>query len=82
MKPYFGGSRTDASRAYLLKNTSDLTAYGLLLEQSKRDELNGIVLKSVELSETQEFLEERNEIDENNLTMLSWNQIDTNEPQR
>lgn len=52
MKPYFGGSRRDASRAYLLNNTSNLTVYSLLSEQSKRDELDGVVMKSVELSET------------------------------
>jgi hypothetical protein len=50
MKPLFGGSSADSSRLFLLRSTRSLTAYSLLSEQSKREEVDEILMKSGELN--------------------------------
>lgn len=73
MKPLFGGSVADSSRLYLLRSTRTLTAYSLLSEQSKREEVDDILMRSVELSDIIEH--ERENIpdndDEDNVFIMS-----------
>jgi hypothetical protein len=63
MKPLFGGSTTtdNSSRRFLLRSTRSLTAYALLSESSKREEINE-VLRSVEFREI--LAHERKDINE------------------
>jgi hypothetical protein len=61
MKPLFGGSSADSSRLFLLRSTRSLTAYSILSEQSKREEVDEILMKSGELNEILETSAEHEE---------------------